>query len=243
MNIEKYIQQNYTDIVLSRNTLFIYSVRMSILRAVKEVIPNLSGTVLDLGCGIQPYKELILENSSVSRYIGLDFEISICKEYSMRKPDIFWDGVRIPLENNSVDCTIATEVLEHCPNPEIVLKEIYRVLKPGGLLFFTVPFVWPLHLVPYDEYRYTPYSLERHLLNSGFKNLNLQSLGGVDAALAQMLSIWAHNRCMSNFKKRILQMIVIPIVRFLLNIDNKFNRTKMFYEGSMITGISGVCRK
>ena len=65
----------------------------------------------------------------------------------------------MPIKDNSYNTIIATEVLEHCFEPEILLKEIYRVLKPGGLLFFTVPFVWNFHETPYDAYHYTPFAL------------------------------------------------------------------------------------
>ncbi|MCU0337520.1 MAG: class I SAM-dependent methyltransferase [Sediminibacterium sp.] len=134
--------------------------RSSILRAVKEVIPLFSGKIIDVGCGIQPYRELILDsNKKVINYTGVDFANSISEEYAMGKPDYFWDGKTIPLADATFDCAMATELLEHCADPEMVLTEIYRVLKPGGILFFTVPFVWPLHLTPYDEYRYTPFSI------------------------------------------------------------------------------------
>jgi hypothetical protein len=52
------------------------------------------------------------------------------------------------------------------------------MLKPGSLLFFTVSFLWPLHDVPRDAYRYTPFALERHLRNSGFAQIKLKALGG-----------------------------------------------------------------
>ena len=41
----------------------------------------------------------------------------------------------MPFEDESYDCAFGTEVLEHCPNPEIVMKEVFRVLKPGGVFF------------------------------------------------------------------------------------------------------------
>ena len=146
----------------------------------------------------------------------------------------------MPLAAASVDCALATEVFEHCPEPELVMREINRVLKPGGLLFLTVPFLWPLHEVPHDEYRYTPFALERHLRKSGFDSIQLQALGGWDASLAQMLSLWVRRRPFTPLKRRLLTVLTIPIVRFLLRYDY---RPSMFGESTMITGLSGTACK
>jgi len=80
--------------------------------------------------------------------------------------------------------------MEHCKEPEIVLKEIYRVLKPESIFILKVPFLRNLHEVPNDEYRYTPYSLERHLKNSGFSNIEVKATGGRHVSMAQMLGLW-----------------------------------------------------
>ena len=131
--------------------------------------------------------------------------------------------------------------MEHCPNPEVVLKEVYRLLKPGGIFFFTVPFLWNLHEVPHDEYRYTPFSLERHLRNSGFKDIDLQATGGWHAAMAQMLGLWVRRSPMSSFKKKYVSIILKPIMRYLIKIDK--NSNIKFVEGQMITGLYGTVRK
>jgi ubiquinone/menaquinone biosynthesis C-methylase UbiE len=244
MTRSEYISQNFIDLKLNKSTLYVYAVRASILRAVKEILPLFHGKIIDVGCGIQPYRELLLNsNKKISHYIGVDFADSIYVEYAMEKPDYYWDGKTIPLADQSFDCAMATELLEHCADPEMVLTEIYRVLKPGGVLFFTVPFVWPLHLTPYDEYRYTPFSISRHLKSSGFADIELKALGGFDAALAQMLSIWVCTNPMSKFKRKWLIKIIVLMVDFLLKRDSKFDRSSMFYDSSMYTGISGVAFK
>jgi SAM-dependent methyltransferase len=139
-----------------------------------------------------------------------------------------------------VDGVLATEVLEHCADPEQVIREARRVLKPGGLFFFTVPFLWPLHDVPDDEYRYTPFSLERHLRQGGFTDIRLQALGGWDASLAQMIALWVRGRPMAQWKHEMLSAVARPFIRFLLRRDRppaSFDR----YE--MITGLSGTARR
>jgi len=218
------------------NTLDLYVVRRSILKALSGELDKIYGTVLDIGCGYMPYRPLVLQPPSrADKYLGLDL-----KENIYQKPDLEWDGATIPLADKSVESALATEVFEHCPEPEKVMREAFRVLKPGGLLFLTVPFLWPLHCVPYDEYRYTPFALQRHLQNSGFTEIRLQPLGGWDASVAQLLGLWVRRRPMGERKRRILSAALTPLVRYLASRDAPFTK---FHESSMITGLSGTARR
>lgn len=238
------IEKSFTNIQLNKHYLNLYYVRTSIFKAFQENIEKLSGTLLDVGCGIMPYREYLLENNSkITSYVGLDFESSVYPEYALGKPDKFWKGDVIPMGNNTIDSIIATEFFEHCPNPESIMKEMIRVLKPGGILFLTVPFLWNLHIVPYDEYRYTPFSLKRHLANADFTNISLKALGGTDASLAQMMGIWLQERPIRPLFKKILTMLFIPIMKMLIRRDSKNDRGDLFGDGSMITGLSGIAYK
>jgi SAM-dependent methyltransferase len=233
-------QKEFLSPSFTPNNLDRYLARSSILRAFKEVLPRFSGTLLDVGCGLMPYKTLVLQSpSQAQKYIGLDLV-----DNGRQKPDLIWDGQTIPLDECSIDCAMLTEVLEHCPEPEKVIKEILRVLKPGGLLFLTVPFFWTLHEVPHDEYRYTPFALERHLKNSGFAQIKLEPLGGWDASLAQMLGLWVRRRLGFSVQARLLKFIfsivLFPIIWFLIKIDSL---PKEFSESTMITGLSGTAIK
>lgn len=114
------------------------TMRRAILRKLTEQLVNFEGVLLDVGCGDMPYKPLLTAPPSrVTRYIGLDLEY---RETARVRPDILWSEGKIPLADDSVDCAISTEVFEHCPDPEAVMREIWRVLKPRGLLFYTTPF-------------------------------------------------------------------------------------------------------
>ena len=231
----------FVNITLSKDNFDRYYVRYSIFSALSEKISTFSGSFLDVGCGKMPYRRYILKNSKIQEYTGLDIETA--REYGGVQPDFTWDGVTMPFEDNAFDTVMATEVLEHCPDPEITLKEIYRVLKPGGVLFFTVPFLWPLHETPCDEYRYTPFSLERHIVNSGFnkENITIKATGGWHASMAQMLGLWACRAPIPPRKRRWLKWFVMPVYKYLLRKDKLY--PVKFKERQMITGLYGVIKK
>ncbi len=65
--------------------------------------------------------------------------------FGFRDCDVVGDLLRIPYEPESLDAILCTEVLEHCVDPFMACREMRRVLKPGGLLMVTSPFVWPWH--------------------------------------------------------------------------------------------------
>lgn len=228
--------QEFLEPLCTSQSLDRYGVRSSILRHLNEVLHRFSGKLLDVGCGYMPYKPLVTAApSQVKEYVGLDLASN-----AYQKPDLEWDGRRIPIESCEIDCAMATELFEHCPDPELVMREVARVLKPGGVLFLTVPFLWPLHCVPHDEYRYTPFSLARHLQGAGFTQIQLRPLGGWDASLAQIIGLWVRRRPMSERKRAVLSRLATPVVRFLLSRDKADHE---FGESCMITGLSGTAVK
>ena len=234
MTRNEFLQPNFAPNQLDR-----YIIRRAILSSIMTQLPNMHGILLDVGCGQKPYKPLLLgPDSKVNQYIGLDLEHNPIHN---NHPDIIWQNGEIPLAHGSIDCAIATEVFEHCPDPESIMGEIFRVLKPDGFLFFTVPFLWPLHEVPYGQYRYTPFSLQRHLSASGFVDIQQTPMGGWDASLAQMLGLWVRRRSMGKRIRRFLSAIVMLVIFWLHRVDK---RTIVgFRESAMITGLSGTARK
>ncbi len=239
-NIEHQIEKEFLAMPLSPKTLGFYSVRTAILESVKEETKIFYGRILDVGCGFMPYRKLIESNPQVEKYIGMDLEQPTY--YADIEPDLKWNGEKIPLADESVDCAMATEFLEHYAAPEKVLSEIRRVLKPGGKFYATVPFIWNLHEIPFDEYRYTPFSLERHLKNAGYQNIEIKALGGWNRSVAQMIGLWLTFSKMHRFTRKILSYLLFPIYVLLIKTDRK----PMRFDGgenSMFSGLSVTAGK
>ncbi len=92
------------------------------------------------------------------------------------------DAHQIPLANESIDCVIIQVVLEHVVDPHQVVAEIYRVLKPNGLVYSETPFLQQVHEGAYDFTRFTE-SGHRYL----FKNFELIQSGATEGPGTQLL--------------------------------------------------------
>lgn len=139
--------------------------RYSLNNHIKKMSVLIKGEVLDVGCGSKPYQDIF---SRAKNYIGLDVEQSGHNSNS-KKADVFYDGIHFPFSGESFDSAVCFEVLEHVFNPEIFLGEINRVLKDGGTLLITVPFIWDEHEQPYDYARYSSFGLKYLFNKSGFR--------------------------------------------------------------------------
>jgi SAM-dependent methyltransferase len=166
-------------------------------RATESLAPSASGRLLDVGVGERPYGELFARR--VTRYVGLEYppvadnlhpEIWGMLERLHGVVDVFGDGQRMPFRGAAFDTVLALEVLEHVRDPGACLAEVARVLKPGGALLITVPFVAPLHQWPYDYLRFTPRGVEALLERAGFAVERVEPRGNFASATGAMLAHW-----------------------------------------------------
>jgi SAM-dependent methyltransferase len=231
---------NFTDIPQTWDNISVYVMRTCIWKAVQACAPKFSGHMLDVGCGQMPYRKFLLNNKYIDQYTGLDIESAIVYDENV-KPDFTWDGITMPFGDNSFDTLMATEVLEHCPNPNSIILEMKRVLKPGGLLFFTVPFLWNLHEVPHDEYRYTPFALKRIFKECELEEMELFAHGGWNMSMAQMIGMWVVATKRGTRRRR-WAMLLNPVIKILMRKDAK-QQPINFTDGMMVNGIYGMARK
>jgi SAM-dependent methyltransferase len=131
------------------------------------------GRMLEIGCGAK--EKSLLVGEFVNQHIGLDIESC---QHDRSNIDVFAPAYQIPFENKSFDCILNTAVLEHLEEPEKALTEAYRVLKTGGHVLYTIPFIWHLHEEPRDFYRYSKYGIEYLFKKTGFEILELRPLAG-----------------------------------------------------------------
>ncbi len=111
---------------------------------------------------------------------------------TIKDPDVQADAMFVPFENNSFDAVICSELLEHVPTPPSVLSEIYRVLRPGGILFICVPFLYQIHGDPYDFGRYTDHYWAFTLAKTGFQNIVIEKQGLFWSVLVDTIRAWLY---------------------------------------------------
>lgn len=156
--------------------------RTSIFRFVSAFAQQLpeSSRVLDAGAGTAPYRELF----SHCDYVTHDWSETVHRQSA---PAVVGDlHERLPLAAESFDAVLCTEVLEHVRDAELVLKELHRLLRPGGKLAVTVPFVGPLHEEPHDHRRFTNHGLTASCAAAGFTEVHVEPLSGWFSMLAQV---------------------------------------------------------
>lgn len=140
------------------------------------------GRLVELGCGQLPFLETY--EKYVTEVICTDWPSSLHGETFL---DFAADlNAGIPMQSNSVDTIIASDVLEHIYRPHQLLSEMRRILRPGGTALLNMPFIYWIHEAPYDFYRYTPFAIQRMAEDAGLQPVAINSIGGGLLAIADI---------------------------------------------------------
>jgi len=134
--------------------------------------------VLDLGAGGCPYRTLFAHcDYRTQDFVALSPGQLTQGGYG--KIDFVCDATDIPAASDSFDAVLCTEVLEHVPEPDRVIREIARLLRPGGWVYLSAPLGSGLHQEPFHYYGgFTPHWYKRVFLAAGFTGIVVEANGG-----------------------------------------------------------------
>lgn len=186
---------------------------MEVNTSFAAIVPK-GALVLDAGAGDAPYKGLFKH----ARYESADFE----KADRIYAPSTYVCDLRsIPVEDCRFDFIIFNQVMEHLPEPKLVLCELLRVLKPGGKMIYTGPLFFEEHEQPYDYYRYTQFGLRYLFTAAGFEIERMDWLEGYFGTVGYQLN--SMSRCIP-YKPRNLNLGVVGygLVPFMLLMKAAF---------------------
>jgi SAM-dependent methyltransferase len=174
------------------------------------------GIFLDIGSG-SPYQGHVKAHDIglQTRYFSLDIRLSA-------RPHIAADIMRLPVAWASVDVILCNAVLEHIPDPQTAVNEMYRVLRPKGQLLVSVPFIYPFHDRT-DYYRFSDMALE-HMF-AQFTDVEIHPMG--DYLFAALLFLTGFNFWLAKWFSPLLHLLrfaLHSIVKAYNNIPTQRQR-------------------
>lgn len=202
----------------------------SLYRVVSE-LP--AGRVLDVGCGGSPYKTWLTQRHE---YVGVDVVDGEGVDVVIR-PGRPW-----PIENGGFEAVICTQVLEHAADPEHLLAEMKRVLKAGGRIVCTVPFIYNEHGAPWDFRRFSRHGAQA-LFAEDFQTVHLAPLGGIGSTIGTLVLNWCDCALNQTRSTRIVKALGLPLwllfsaaVNALGIVGDRVDTTKSFYGNVLYVG-------
>jgi SAM-dependent methyltransferase len=209
-----------------------YFCRRGLYKGIDSNKRFMKGRLLDLGCGEKPYKEVF----DVREYIGLDIEES-GHSHKNEQIDVYYDGKTIPFGNNYFDSIFSSEVFEHIFNLEQILNELHRVIKPGGHMLITLPFVWDEHEIPYDFARYTSFGIEHLLKKNGFEIITIEKTTNYVETVFQIWNVYVNQFVLpsNNFLKVLMTpLFIAPVTIFGIFVSKILPKNKNCYLNNIV---------
>lgn len=197
----------------------------TVRRDVRAWLQEQAGELLEVGCGDQPYRDLV---PATCRYTGVD-TIHAGDDFGMDRRDgvIRYEGDRLPCADRAFDAAFHTEVLEHVYETDAFLAECRRVLRPGGRLMFTVPFQARFHFIPHDYFRFTPAALEKLLQAAGFEEVAVKPRGTDITVAAYKLAAVPFRWAFGSLAQKALFLLSAPLLALALAVAHLSLATKL----------------
>ena len=159
---------------------------------IREQAPRAHGRLLDVGCGHRPYEPYFRPH--VDRYIGVEFPVTAGE----RSGDVHASSLELPIAASTIDMVVSFQVLEHVSDPQRMVNECVRVLRPGGRLILTANFLWGLHEEPHDYFRFSRYGFALLLERAGCADIRVEPMAGawvttgqrIAYAIDRHISVW-----------------------------------------------------
>jgi SAM-dependent methyltransferase len=134
------------------------------------------------------------------------------------------DLAALPFADGSVDGVLCEMVLEHVPDARAALREIARVVRPGGRVYVALPFLWPYHASPHDYWRWTSSGVAREF--AGFETLGVGVCGGPTTTLCNVLHEWLALVLSAGVEGlyRVLYLALMPLIFPFKLLDHLVSR-------------------
>jgi SAM-dependent methyltransferase len=135
--------------------------------------------VLDVGAGDRPYDELFRDAAQI---VAVDVP-------GNRRADLHGSVEALPVEDATFDLVVCLQVLEHVPDPAAAVRELRRVVRPGGRVLASTHGIYPFHPNPDDLWRWTHQGLERlFLTNAEWASVTVRPGAGTTATVAMLVA-------------------------------------------------------
>ena len=220
----------YTTEIASDKILSDNPIHQRLLQAYYLAKPYIKGNLLELGCGEGRGVELL--SGLANNYLGLDKIQEVIDRLSKKHPNLNFEQAVFPpfekLADNSFDCIVSFQVIEHVKQDEAFLKEIYRVLKPEGVAVLTTPNIKKtLTRNPWHVREYTASELT-DLAGKYFDKVEMKGVGGNDKVWTYYKENKASVEKITRFDIFNLQYkLPASILRIPYDILNRVNRNKL----------------
>ena len=158
--------------------------------------------LLDVGCGDRPYEQLL---GGAARVVGFDVP-------GNAHADLHGSIDALPVEDASFDVVLCLQVLEHVPDPAAAVRELRRVVRPGGRVLVSTHGIYPYHPNPEDLWRWTHSGLERLFRENGdWSSVSVRAGAGTAGTVAMLVAHLVDLLC----KRARVRTIGRPVVALL----------------------------